>query len=131
MAFQEAGWDLAVLVERQFAALHPNWLSPRRVRAVVSRSNPWFDRQTDRQTDELLLQLARGFPVFTNPNHVPNSKLQWPVRGRMMAIAAAAPMEMMFFDGMVAKGLLAIVLRSPTVRARLHNNQCGVVGCEP
>ena len=24
MAFQEAGWDLAVLVEREFAALHPN-----------------------------------------------------------------------------------------------------------
>ena len=47
-----------------------------------------------------------------------------------MAIAAVAPMEMMFFNGMVAKGL-AIVLRSPTVRARLHNNQCGVVGCEP
>jgi len=44
--------------------------------------------------------------------YVPNGKLQWPVRGRMMmAIAAAAPMEKMFSDGMVAKGL-AIVLRS-------------------
>ena len=63
--------------------------------------------------------LSRGGPAFPHR------------RWQMMGIAAAAPMEMMFFDGMVAKGLLAIVLRSPTVRARLHNNQCGVVGCEP